>query len=226
VADIAEKAKPFPLIEQFAADMPVFLAGSTWPADEELIFKLIEQHGDKMKFIIAPHEVDRGRIEALKNKIPNSKNQIPIKKQISNKIQISNLKIRTLLFSELTDTNASDASILIVDGIGYLMHLYQYATVAYIGGGFGAGIHNILEAATFGKPVIFGPKYQKFREAVELIEAGGAFSIRDARQLAKKAVRLVTFPELLKKTSTTCEDYVQRKKGATDIILSGIKEII
>jgi 3-deoxy-D-manno-octulosonic-acid transferase len=127
-----------------------------------------------------------------------------------------------MLFSELTSENALSAEILIIDGIGYLSHLYQYATIAYIGGGFGAGIHNILEAAAFGKPVIFGPKYEKFREAVDLIKAGGAFTINDSEQLNNTTMELLEDPELFVKSSKTCSDYVSSKKGATGIILSKI----
>ncbi|MFO7614913.1 MAG: glycosyltransferase N-terminal domain-containing protein [Bacteroidales bacterium] len=232
VAEIAANAKPFPLVEKFAAGKPVFLAGSTWPADEELILSLIEAHGDKMKFIIAPHEVDEARIYGLVQsfKIPNSEFQI------TNKIQISNRKLKTrnqepgtrnqepgtFLFSELTQTNAASASILIVDSIGHLAHLYQYATIAYIGGGFGAGIHNILEAAAFGKPVIFGPKYHKFREAIELTEAGGAFPIQNSQQLNNRTIDLLDDKNRYQASSLACQSYIQQKKGATGKILSHI----
>ena len=182
VAAIAADAKPFPLVEKFAAGCPVFVAGSTWPADEELILKLIEEVGDRVKFIIAPHEVGVERVDALRDKIPNSK------------FQIANPEPGTILFSELTPENAASANVLIVNGIGYLSHLYQYATIAYIGGGFGAGIHNILEAAAFGKPVIFGPNYEKFKEANELIEKGGAFSISNSRQLNKTTIEPSNHP--------------------------------
>jgi 3-deoxy-D-manno-octulosonic-acid transferase len=204
VAAIAGNAKSFPLVEKFAGSRPVFLAGSTWPADEELIVKLIAEHGDKVKFIIAPHEVGIERVEALREKIPNTEN-------------------RVALFSELTEDNAQLMRILIVDGIGYLSHLYQYATIAYIGGGFGVGIHNILEAATFGKPVIFGPNYRKFREAVDLVGAGGAFSINDFEQLSNRTIDLLGKKELLTRTSEIAASYVQQKKGATRIILSSIQ---
>lgn len=114
------------------------------------------------------------------------------------------------------------ASILIIDGIGYLSHLYQYATIAYIGGGFGAGIHNILEAAAFGKPVIFGPKYHKFREAVELTGAGGAFPIRNAQQLNHRTIELLEDKNRYPSSSLACLTYIQQEKGATDKILSQI----
>ncbi len=176
VAAIAATVKEFPLVKRFCGGEPVFLAGSTWPQDEELILQLVEKLGDRVKFIIAPHEVGRERLEGLKFAVPSS--QFAVRSSQSEP-GTGNHKPGTVLFSVLTEENATSARVLIVDGIGYLAHLYQYATIAYIGGGFGAGIHNVLEAATFGKPVIFGPKYHKFREAAELIKAGGAFCIHD-----------------------------------------------
>jgi 3-deoxy-D-manno-octulosonic-acid transferase len=207
VAAVAEHARSFSLVEKFADGQPVFLAGSTWPADEQLIAGLIEAYGDRMKFIIAPHEVHESRIEALKSSVVSRQSSV-------------------VLFSQLTEENAQYFQILIIDGIGYLSHLYQYATIAYIGGGFGAGIHNILEAAAFGKPVIFGPKYEKFREAVELIEAGGAFSITDGEQLNHRTIELLEDKSLRQKSSDICSNYVRQKKGATGIILSEINQNI
>lgn len=212
VATIASQAKSFPLVKQFAAGSPVFLAGSTWPADEELILHLMKYAGEKMKFIIAPHEVHRARVEALKERVISHFREI----------DTHHPEHDILLFSELTEENAGKARVLIIDGIGYLMHLYQYSTIAYIGGGFGVGIHNILEAATFGKPVIFGPNYLKFREAVELIEEGGAFPINNAQQLSNQTIELLNNPELLHKTSEISSSYVHKKKGATRIILANI----
>ena len=203
VAAVADKARTFALVEKFANDKPVFLAGSTWPADEQLIINLIETYGDRMKFIIAPHEVDEARIKELKSLVVSRQSSV-------------------VFFSQLTEENAINFQILIVDGIGYLSHLYQYATIAYIGGGFGAGIHNILEAAAFGKPVIFGPKYEKFKEAVDLIDAGGAFSIIDSQQLNNRTIELLEDENLRLKSSDICSSYVRQKKGATEIILSKI----
>jgi 3-deoxy-D-manno-octulosonic-acid transferase len=217
VAAIASNAKPFPLVEKFAGGTPVFLAGSTWPADEEQILKLIDETGGKMKFIIAPHEVHRARIEALREKVGSRQSAV------SSRRSAVGGQPGTILFSELTMENAATANVLIVDGIGYLSHLYQYATIAYIGGGFGVGIHNILEAATFGKPVIFGPNYQKFREAVELIEAGGAFSISNTQQLNNRTIELLDNKEILTKSSEISSAYIQRNKGATGIILSSVR---
>jgi 3-deoxy-D-manno-octulosonic-acid transferase len=210
VASIAANARSFHLVEKFAGDQPVFLAGSTWPPDEQLITGLIETFGNRMKFIIAPHEVGAMRVANLQLAV----GQLAVGSQ--------NSELKTILFSQLSEENAETSQVLIIDGIGFLSHLYQYATIAYIGGGFGAGIHNILEAAAFGKPVIFGPKYEKFREAVDLVEAGGAFSIVNSEQLNNRTIELLEVESLRQKSSDICSNYVRLKKGATGIILSEI----
>jgi len=109
--------------------------------------------------------------------------------------------------------------VLIIDGIGYLSHLYQYAEIAYIGGGFGVGIHNILEAATFGKPVLFGPNYHRFKEAVELIKLEGAFSINAQNELIDRVTSLTDDSAHYAKSSEACKSYVVRNKGATEMII-------
>jgi 3-deoxy-D-manno-octulosonic-acid transferase len=199
VAAVVSNPGSFPLVEKFAGHLPVFLAGSTWPADEEILLKMMEKLGDRMKFIIAPHEVGRERVGSLQLAVGSG-----------------------LLFSQLTEENASSARILIIDGIGYLSHLYQYATIAYIGGGFGAGIHNILEAAAFGKPVIFGPKYRKFREAVDLIHLGGAFLIETTEQLNNITIGLLDNQNSYDKASVTCRNYVADRSGATKVIMQSL----
>jgi 3-deoxy-D-manno-octulosonic-acid transferase len=127
------------------------------------------------------------------------------------------------LFTEISKIDTNRDKVIIVDGIGYLSHLYQYATIAFIGGGFGAGIHNILEAAAFGKPVIFGPKYQKFREAVDLINLGGAFSVKTFEQLNNRTLELLDHPENNAKASEICSEYARSNGGATGIILEGLE---
>jgi 3-deoxy-D-manno-octulosonic-acid transferase len=197
VAEIAGKAKAFPVIEKFKGDSKVFIAGSTWPADEELLVALIQQEPKKLKFIIAPHEVNPDRIEALMKRLPAD----------------------SLRFSQLSAENASLTRLLVIDNIGILSHLYQYSSLALIGGGFGVGIHNILEAATFGQPVIFGPNYQKFQEARELIQRKGAFSVRSKNEFLQIVQTLLADEKLLQKTSKICNDYVIEKKGATRKII-------
>ncbi len=225
VASIKDQPGQFPLIEIFASQMPVFLAGSTWPADEEIILKLIRAHGNHLKFIIAPHEVGQERVNALRELAGNRQsNAGGVLGPTNPGTGTGTPESRVRLFSELTEENAADASIVIADGIGYLSKLYRYATIAYIGGGFGAGIHNILEAAAFGIPVIFGPRYQKFLEAVELKNAGGAFSINNFDQLNERTSELLKAKEIYTQASDTCQQYVQSKKGATAIILNELRK--
>ncbi len=204
VFSIAQNAKKFPLIEKFAEGKKVFLAGSTWPADEEIIEKLVLQD-PSLKLIIAPHEIHRERINSI------------LKKFASHKV---------LKYSEADEKSISKAQILIIDGMGFLSGLYQYCHIAYIGGGFGKGIHNILEAATFGKPVIFSPNYQRFAEAVELVELKGAFVISNSSEIISITEKLINNDIAWHSASSICKEYVLKKKGATELILLKVSEFI
>ncbi|TDQ10368.1 3-deoxy-D-manno-octulosonic acid transferase [Pedobacter metabolipauper] len=177
VAENASSPKENPLVKEFCGDAPVFIAGSTWPADERLLAKLAQDHPD-WKFIIAPHEIDGAHID----------------------------QIRSSFLGAVTYTSNpsrhSDARVLIIDNIGLLSSLYQYGNIAYIGGGFGVGIHNTLEAAAFGIPIIFGPKYDKFQEAKDLIAIGAAISISSSAEL-KDAFSIFSKPALLSTSKTS-----------------------
>jgi 3-deoxy-D-manno-octulosonic-acid transferase len=197
VLDIASQSKSFPLVETFAKDGPVIVAGSTWPTDEDLIFRMMERSAIKFKLIIAPHETHPKRIDALMQKTGS----------------------KAVRYSEATEDNVAGANILIIDGIGMLSSLYRYATLAYIGGGFGVGIHNTLEAATFGKPVIFGPNFHKFQEALDLIEIGSAFSIKNAEELDSAIQNLLGDAVVLKNASLRAGEYVKARAGATRLIM-------
>jgi len=201
VATIAENCKPFPLIEQFRDDHKLFLAGSTWPADEELI-KILYQSNQGFKYIIAPHEVHEEHILKIEQLFEG----------------------HTLRYSKATPATISQTDVLIIDSIGILSNLYQYAYLAYIGGAFGKGLHNILEAATFGKPVIFGTNYSRFKEAVDLIDLGGVFSIHNAEELIYISRQLSTDENVYMKASSQCLNYVTSMRGATSLILLEIKK--
>ncbi|WP_316823190.1 3-deoxy-D-manno-octulosonic acid transferase [Pedobacter gandavensis] len=194
VAENARAPKHIKEVANFCGSKPVFIAGSSWPADERLITVLIQQHPE-WKFIIAPHETDTAHIEEIKKLIPAA-----------------------ITHSGLLKGGDQTIQTLIIDNIGMLSSLYQYGTIAYIGGGFGLGIHNTLEAAAFGIPVIFGPKYHKFQEAKDLIEIGAAISIQTESDLSdafQKFKRNKTPGKIAKK-------YVQDKTGSTDQILQYI----
>ena len=201
VSTIAKNCKPFPLIKQFSNSHQLFLAGSTWPVDEELIKRLYEANKG-FKFIIAPHEVHEEHIRYIEQLFEG----------------------QTLRYSKVTSENITQTDILIIDSIGILSNLYQYAYIAYIGGAFGKGLHNILEPATFGKPVIFGTNYSKFGEAVELIKRGGVFSIHDAKELISISTQLSSDETVYLQASSQCSNYVTTMRGATTLILLEIKK--
>ncbi len=185
----AENEEELPLIKTFTENKPTIICGSTWPKDEVLLTQYIKEN-PQWNYIIAPHELS----------------------------MVQQLQKRTngFLFSEATTENINAKNVLIIDIIGLLSSIYRYGEIAYIGGGFGAGIHNILEAVTFGLPVIFGPNYQKFKEAKELIVLKGAKSINNYQDLTSAIDSFNNFD----KNSTT--DYIKKNGGATDIIVAHI----
>lgn len=201
VYDIAKKAKPFQDIADFKNGRLLFIAGSTWPADEEMMLPALAAHieSGKIKLIVAPHEVGHTRINALMDKLPG----------------------KAVRYSD-KPPELPEADILVIDSIGILSHLYQYGDIAYIGGGFGVGIHNTLEAATFGLPVIFGPNYHKFQEAVDLIDEGAAFAV-DSRQAFRKIVEeMLQAEDYRHKAGEKAREFVFRNKGGTSRILENI----
>lgn len=201
VADIASNAKDLPVVQLFKRDKKVLVAGSSWPNDEEILLSYFNQNKD-VKLIIAPHEIHEEHLQSI----------------------ISKLQRPYVRYTQATTENVSDADCLIIDCFGLLSSVYRYGEVAYIGGGFGVGIHNILEAAVYGIPVIFGPNYKKFQEAVDLIELGGAFSISDYTGFSRLiSDLLVDNSSLYASSAAISNDYSQRNRGATvkvlDIIL-------
>ncbi|NJO90534.1 MAG: hypothetical protein HC831_17415 [Chloroflexia bacterium] len=196
VADIAAKAKSFPLVEQFCNNTTTLILGSSWKADEEILFDFI--NNNQAKVIIAPHEIHDSNVERI----------------------ISRITRKTQRYSLANEDNVREAEVLIIDNIGMLSSIYQYGQVAYIGGGFGSGIHNILEAATFGLPVLFGPNYQKFKEAVDLIKLEGAFEVKDKVTVTKQLHKLLTDKDYLQAKSQICRKYVENQKGATVTIVN------
>ncbi|MEX8546056.1 MAG: 3-deoxy-D-manno-octulosonic acid transferase [Mucilaginibacter sp.] len=199
----AQNAGPLPAIEEFKGNQKVFIAGSTWPPDEDLIAKLVLIYSD-WKFIIAPHEISKEKINNLLQKLPKEK---------------------TVCYSEIAADPAllEQKQVLVIDNIGLLSRLYQYGNLAYIGGGFGTGIHNTLEAAAFGLPVIFGPVYQKFKEAKDLIKLNAGFSVVNEASLESIVARLIEDEDFYRKASTNAKNYTKQNTGATDIIMNYIR---
>lgn len=197
------------IIRDFTKDNKIFIAGSTWPDDEKLIAKLTLLFPE-WKFIIAPHEVKPERINEITELFPNSIRYSEINRMQSEAIDNQNI--------------ISNTQVLIIDNIGLLSSAYQYGDIAYIGGGFGVGIHNTLEAAAFGLPVIFGPNYQRFNEAVDLISAGAAFTIRNQEELGKCMENLQT-TSTREACGKAALNYVKTHTGATLAILNFIGKL-
>ncbi|MFT4204024.1 MAG: glycosyltransferase N-terminal domain-containing protein [Chitinophagaceae bacterium] len=203
VVEIAHTWQPIPLIEQFSQDKQVFVAGSTWQEDENSFAPFVNTHPE-IKTIIAPHDISEERINDCLKKFPTA--------------------IRFSQYSNAPETADNiKANTLIIDNIGMLNKLYRYATVTYVGGAWGTkGIHNILEAAVFGKPVLYGPNYSKNYEAQELVDAGGAFSYSEPEKISEHLAHLFSDKTALEKASAAARDFVQKNMGATEVIMNKV----
>ncbi len=203
VTDIRKAARelPAPLATFIAGSPFTIVAGSSWEPDEDILIPWLKQHSEA-RLVIAPHEFDDRRLARLLERIGG------------NARLLSQLKTGK-------DVPA-DCRAIVVDSFGLLSSLYRVASVAIVGGGFGAGIHNINEAAVYGVPVIFGPRHGKFKEASDLIAAGGAFEVHEAGELAKVLDKLSEDPEARKKAGDAAGDYIKRSIGATDIIYNDL----
>lgn len=196
VREIVEHAEDVPIAERFKAGERVFVIGSAWSEDLEVLMPFINE--GKLKFIIAPHEIHEDQIRSLQRA----------------------LAVKSIRYSEAGGKNVSEANVLIIDNIGLLSRLYRYGEFAYVGGAFGKGLHNILEAACYGMPIIFGNRnYEKFQEATDLINRGGAFTVTDHRDLEKKYA-LLDSPETYLLACEVCRQYVKENTGATEKIMS------
>jgi len=201
---IAQQDNQLDFIQNFVGDNYTLVAGSTWPRDEELLVSYINDNpGTDEKYIIAPHNINDKAIQELK----------------------SSIKKKTILFSERD--GSEDARVFIVDTIGILTKIYSYANVAYVGGGFGkSGIHNVLEPAAFGCPLIIGPNFQKFQEAIDLVDNQACQVIIDQTTLNHYLDKLRSDENIRLKKGNAARNYVLENTGATKIILDCMKDIL
>ena len=228
VLDIRRAAKPLPLVEKFAADHTVFVAGSSWPPDEALFIPWFKRSGGQgfnpqpstlspqpsarpkgtlepsrtlnpLRLIIAPHQIGEDHLRAIEQALDGC---------------------RVLRYSQATEENVATADVLIIDCFGLLSSIYRYGQLAMVGGGFGVGIHNIPEAAVYGIPVIIGPNNQNFREARYLLDAGASFEVHDASEFNHIADHLLTDAEAYRTAAEAARSYIAENSGATDIIYS------
>lgn len=196
----AKAAKVIPLIEEFIGSSKVLVAGSTWPKDEDLIVEYFKTNPYNLKLIIAPHEINNLNIEKLRERF----------------------NLKSMRYTMPDECSPSEAQILIIDTIGILSSVYRYGSIAYIGGGFGVGIHNTLEAAVFGIPVLFGPNYHRFQEAVELIETGAAQSIANQTQFANSLDHYIGSDIKTQGVKEISASYFLKNEGATNTIIKNI----
>ncbi|MFM9909035.1 MAG: 3-deoxy-D-manno-octulosonic acid transferase [Chitinophagaceae bacterium] len=227
VLEIASKFEPIEGLNNFCKDHLVVVAGSTWIEDEEELDHYANSYTN-IKFIIAPHEVSELRLKEIEKLFTRCVRYSEIIRA-NGPIAITPVVRTETLQIESRDINknnpAGNSNVLLIDNIGMLSRLYRYATIAYIGGGFGNdGVHNVLEAAVYGKPVIFGPVYEKYKEAIELLEAGAAYSIETALELEELMNNMLSDEEWLKESGNVARNYVREKAGATEVIMNYIHE--
>ena len=202
VIDIRNNARPLPLVEQFTRAKEdsntapfVLVAGSSWQPDEDILLDYVNHHPD-LRLVIAPHVVNDAHIQEIEQKLTTP----------------------ALRYSQATLENVGDYRVLIIDGYGLLSSIYRYATVAYVGGGFGVGIHNVPEAAVYGIPVIIGPNHQRFAEAMALIANGGCKSIENAEDFSVIMEDFLENPAHISQAGSAAGDYIHQNAGATPVI--------
>ncbi|MDR1499350.1 MAG: 3-deoxy-D-manno-octulosonic acid transferase [Tannerellaceae bacterium] len=209
VVDVRRNARPIPLVEAFARGGEgegrlTLIAGSSWPRDEEIVIGYFNEHPG-VRLIIAPHEINREHLLEIH----------------------SRLRRPSISLSEATDEDdITGKDCLIIDSFGLLSSIYRYCDIAYIGGGFGRGIHNVLEAAVYGIPVIFGPAHLKFREAVDIIAHGGGFAVTDSKTFDTLLDRMTADSDLLTTAGAAAGDFVHSRTGATSKILDALKDTL
>ncbi|MBO7492973.1 MAG: 3-deoxy-D-manno-octulosonic acid transferase [Bacteroidales bacterium] len=199
VKAIAAQVQPFDFMEMFRGDKKVIVAGSTWGPDEQLLAQLL-QHFPNYKLVVAPHEISR-----------------------TPEVKQTFAAYKTAQYSSKEENDLANCQVFIIDTIGILSRLYQYSTVSYIGGAFKTGLHNVLEAAVYGKPLFFGPHYDHFNEAVNLVAQKGAFSVNSSEEMKDIMTKFEQNPEYYAQTCNICQEYVAQNSGAVNIIYENIK---
>ncbi len=205
VLQVRDARKRLPIVESFAGNSQrVFVAGSSWLPDEEIFLHYLNAHKD-WKIIIAPHVIKEEHLTQIESLLKGRK---------------------VVRYTQATEESAAEAEVLIIDCFGLLSSVYHYGHVAYVGGGFGVGIHNVLEAAVWGMPVIFGPNNKHFQEAQGLMQAGGGFEIADQASFDHLMERLAGDPRLLQKSAEKAAAFVERLTGATQKVLDTIAPLL
>lgn len=205
VFEITQQNNELNFVSEFKGENLLLVCGSTWKEDEDLLVEYINNSTAKnQKYIFAPHNIKQKEIDELQNRITK----------------------KTVLYSEKENHNLVDAEVLIIDAIGFLTKVYYYADIAYVGGAFATGLHNVLEPATFGTPIIIGPDYQKFKEAIDLVNLGGVTSIKSQKELDSELNELFLHTEIRTSKGEISKDFIKNNVGATKMILTYIDKTL
>lgn len=204
VSEISERDNSLSFMHRFKGDKPCFVAGSTWPEDESILVEHINTSERAVKYVLAPHTIKSENIDILKKSISR----------------------RTVLHSEMEGRDLSTFDVLLIDTIGLLTKIYSYADMAYVGGGFATGLHNTLEPAVFGIPVIIGPNYYGFKEAEDLVAQKGILVVKEEKDFSMLVNRLLEDVKFRNKTGQINVIYVSRNKGASTLIMDFVRTLL
>lgn len=203
VSEILERNNELDFMKLFKNEQYCYVAGSTWPEDEKVIIDYINQNNQPIKFVIAPHTIKNSHIQEITGAISK----------------------KVMRYTEMDKATLKDYDVLIIDTIGILTKIYSYADIAYVGGGFATGLHNTLEPAVFGIPVIIGPQFEEFAEAEELVALGGVISVHNYQSFQKISDKCYTSNDYRLKVGNINTTYIQEKAGATNLIVSKLSSI-
>ena len=204
VSEILERDNSLDFMKSFKKDKLCFIAGSTWPEDENIIIDYINHAPRNVKYVLAPHTIKSDKILGLAGALSK----------------------KTILYSKIENNNLGDYEVLIVDHIGLLTKIYSYADIAYVGGGFATGLHNTLEPAVFGIPVIIGPHFKGFNEAEDLVAQKGILTINDKWTFGETMKKLLENNEYRLRTGAINSNYISKNKGASDQIMNYISPLL
>ncbi|MER3375221.1 MAG: glycosyltransferase N-terminal domain-containing protein [Allomuricauda sp.] len=204
VSEILKQDNQLDFMDRFRADKLCLVAGSTWPEDEEILINFINTTQDPIKFVIAPHQIKQAHIDKITGAITK----------------------KSICFSQLGDEDLSQFDVLIIDTIGLLTKIYSYASVAYVGGGFATGLHNTLEPAVFGIPVIIGPNFKGFKEAEDLVGQKGILPISGQEKFNHLMNGFIADPKSVEKTGQINSNYITNNLGATSLVMAHINQIL
>ncbi|WP_289038734.1 glycosyltransferase N-terminal domain-containing protein [uncultured Zobellia sp.] len=204
VSEILDRDNTLDFMEVFKNDKLCFVAGSTWPEDETILIDHINHAPKNLKYVLAPHTIKKDKILGLAGAFTK----------------------KTTLYSKIDNNNLRDYDVLIIDNIGMLTKIYSYADIAYVGGAFSTGLHNTLEPAVFGIPVIIGPHYEGFKEAEDLVDRKGIYTIKDQWTFGELLKKFLDSPEFRKKTGEINAGYISKNKGASSEIMNHIRKLL